>query len=217
MSRQNHKSEPLYPRKQWKADTDPLVRQLIKSNKRNLLGRDKIAWMFHIIGRLRNGLFSPEDMQDLTGHFENQAHELLSDARSHFKQAIRTLLLLRYAPDATSTARKEWKDGLAHYRVQLEVLYRNNPSMKPFTDAMIRFSWRSARANAANILSFCLYTDRRIRKQVLAGNNSLSAWNQRLPNQCPWSADEIAGFQIKNAPIIVNPRKLPFDEPETDF
>ena len=210
-------TEPLYPRQQWSADTDPLIQSLIDSNKRNLLGRDMMAWMFHIIGRLRNGLFSQEDMHHLINHFDNQANGLLSDARSHFKQSIRTLLLLRYAPEATSSARKYWKDGLSHHRVQLEALYRNNPSMKPFTDAMIRFSWRSARGDAANILSFCLYTDGRIRAKVLAGQSSLSAWNQRLPRECPWSADEIAGFRINNAPIIINSRQLPFEEPETHF
>ena len=212
-----HDAEPLYPRQQWAVDTDPLIQSLIDSNKRNLLGRDMMAWMFHIIGRLRNGLFSQDDMRHLINHFDNQANGLLCDARSHFKQSIRTLLLLRYAPEATDSAREHWKDQLSRNRVHIMTLYRNNPSMKPFTDAMIRFSWRSARADAANILSFSGYTNRKIRAKDVSGQSSLSAWNQRLPSECPWSADEIAGFQIKNAPIIINTRQLPFEEPVTDF
>ena len=217
MSHPNRKSEPLYPHKQWKADTDPLVQQLLNSNKRNLVGCDMMAWMFHIVGRLQNGLFSDEDKRHLINHFDNQAHSLLSDARSHFKQVIRTLLLLRYAPEATSDSREHWKDQLSHYRLQLSTLYLNNPSMKSFTDSMIRFSWRSARADAANILSFGRYTDKRIRAKVLMGQTSWSAWNQRLPRKCPWSADEIAAFRVDDTPVIVNSRQLPFEEPETHF
>lgn len=209
------KSEPIYPRQQWTADTEPLIQALTDSNDRNLLGSDLMAWMFHIIGRLRNGLFSQEDMQHLLNHFDNQANGMLADARSHFKVLMRTLLLLRYAPEATAEAHKDWKDVLSHYRLQLEALYRNNPSMKPFTAAMIRYSWPSARANAANILSFCLFTDASIRAKVIAGQGSLSAWNQRLPRKCPWNADDIAGFRVNHTPIIINTRILPFKEPPT--
>ena len=215
MSRPNRKSEPLYPHQQWKADTDPLVQQLVNSNNRNLVGTDTMAWLFHIIGRLRNGLFSEEDKRHLINHFDNQAHGLLSDARSHFKQAIRTLLLLRYAPDAASETRHHWKEVLSNSRVQLSTLYLRNPSMKSFTDSMIRFSWRSARTDAANILSFGGYSDHRIHAKLLMGRTRWSAWDQRLPRKCPWNANTIAGFRTDSTPILVNSRQLPFEEPES--
>ena len=141
MSQQN--DQPRYPRQQWKIDTDPLIEELINSNNRNLHGIDTMGWMLHIVGRLQGGRFDRRDLENIISSFLDQSRELLANGRSYCREALKALLLLKYAPAAGALTRSDWKDELAHNRLQLETLIRHNPSMKPFVAPMIRYAWRA--------------------------------------------------------------------------
>ena len=130
MSQQN--DQPRYPRQQWKIDTDPLIEELINSNNRNLHGIDTMAWMLHIVGRLQGGRFDRRDLENIISSFLDQSRELLANGRSYCREALKALLLLKYAPAAGALTRSDWKDELARNRLQLETLIRHNRSMKPF-------------------------------------------------------------------------------------
>ena len=212
MSQQN--DQPRYPRQQWKIDTDPLIEKLINSNKRNLHGIDTMAWMLHIVGRLQGGRFDRRDLTNIISSFLDQSRELLANGRSYCRESLKALLLLKHAPAAGALTRSGWKDELAHNRLQLETLIRHNPSMKPFVAPMIRYAWRSARANAANTLTFGLYITADLRNEVLAEQRRIGKWNSRLPEQCPWSVEKIIGFSLDNHyGILANSRTVPFEEP----
>ena len=205
--------EPLLPRQQWKNDTDPLIEKLIDSNNRNLQGCDMMGWLLHVVGRLQSGRYDRRDLDSIIISFLQQVDDLLSKSRSHCRIAIKSLLLLRYAPAAGSTTRNQWKDALAYNRVELETLLRNSPSMKPFVHAMIRYAWRSARSAAWTVLTTCHYIPADLRSEILAEQKQLGNWNQRLPQDCPWDAELIIGFSLDHPSVLADSRRLPFDEP----
>ena len=207
-----HDQEPLLPRRQWKNDTDPLIERLIDSNNRNLQGCDLMGWLLHVVGRLQSGRYDRRDLDSIISSFLRQVDGLLAKGRSHCRIAIKSLLLLRYAPAAGSRTRSQWKDALAYNRVHLETLLRNSPSMKPFVHAMIRYAWRSARSEAWIVLTTGHYIDDELRGGVLAEQKQLGNWNQRLPQDCPWDAEQIIGFRLDHPIVLADSRRLPFDE-----
>ena len=208
-----HDQEPLLPRRQWKNDTDPLIEKLIDSNNRNLQGCDLMGWLLHVVGRLQSGRYDRRDLDSIISSFLRQVDGLLAKGRSHCRIAIKSLLLLRYAPVAGSRTRSQWKDALAYNRLQLETLLRNSPSMKPFVHAMTRYAWRSARSDAWTVLTTCHYIPSDLRSEIRAEQKRDGGWNQRLPQDCPWDAEQIIGFRLVHPIVLPDSRRLPFDEP----
>ena len=207
-----NEQEPLTPRQQWKNDTDPLIERLIDSNDRSLKGRDRIGWLLHTIGRLQSGRYDRLDLDNIIDSFQRQVDDLLATAGSHFRIAIKSLLLLRFAPLAGSSTRRQWKDAVAYNRMGLETLFRNSPAALCFVEPMLRYAWPSGRSEAWTVLTYGNYIPDELRNDILAAQQR-GCWNQRLPEDCPWDAQQVLGFAPTLPIILPDAFHLPFDEP----
>ncbi len=130
------------------------------------------------------------------------ADAIVNRCLSNIQECLIALLLLKHASSSSSQMRNEWKNKLAHFRLQIEALIRENNSLNPFVQPIIHYAWPIARSSAANTLAwgFCVDEDR--------------CWNDLLETECPWSAFEIMGFHFNDPDSnLTDTRALPFDEP----
>ena len=205
---------PPTPLENWKEDTDPLIEELLNSGDRSLHGKDSIGWMYYVIGRLQNGNFDRIDLAHIISTFLLLADTIFNRCRFSFQECLIALLLLKHAPSSSSQMRNEWKNKLAHSRLQIESLIRENESLKPFVQPMIRYAWPIARSSAANTLTWGLYIEQDRRARIPASQRSIGHWNDLLETDCPWSANEIMGFHLNDPNSeLTDTRALPFDEP----
>ena len=209
--------QPRTPAEQWKQDIDPLIDKLLHSGDRSLHGKDSLAWMFHIVGRLQSGRFDRIDLAHIISTFLVQADELLTLCRFYFQECLISLLLLKYTPAAGSQNRNEWKNRLAHNRLRIDNLIHENASIKPFITAMIRYAFPVAKANVASTLTHCLFiTDENRRYKVLAEQLPFGNWSDRIDDECPWSDEEIIGYPCYEPDSeLTDTRALPFEEPDS--
>ena len=206
--------QPPTPMENWKSDTDPLIEELLNSGDRSLHGKDSIGWMFYVIGRLQRGEFDRIDLAHIISTFFVLTDAVFTRCRFNFQECLIALLLLKHAASVSSTTRNEWKNKLAHSRLQIEALIVENASLKPFVAAMIRYAWPIARSNACNTLTWGLYLDEQRRASMPHGKRSIGHWNDLLETDCPWSADEIMGFSLSDPHSeLTDTRALPFNEP----
>ena len=209
--------QPLFPRQQWKNDTDPLFEALTERDNSRLHGIDELAWTHHIINRLKNRQFDKDDISNIINTFQTRRNELLLSGRSYCHDAIKFLLILQHAPNSDWTTRYNWKSKISDNRFNLESLLRNNRSMAPFVPAMIRYSWTSARSKAARELEVGLYLDPSIRNECLEAQKQIGKWKDRLPSTCPWTIQQIIGFSLNSHDGILSvDLALPFELPFSD-
>ncbi|MCY4587133.1 MAG: DUF29 family protein, partial [Bryobacterales bacterium] len=155
------------------------------------------------------------DLAHIISTFLVQADDLFTSIRFNFQECLISLLLLKYAPAAGSQNRNEWKNRLAENRLRIDELIHENPSIKPFIAAAIRYAWPVAKANVASTLTHCLFiTDENRRYKVLAEQLPFGNWSDRIDAECPWSDEEIIGYPFYEPySELTDTRALPFEEP----
>ena len=181
--------------KLWKRATNPLLKQLAQSGKDNLSELDLFAWLLQQAGRLERGEIERAELNTIIALFMDQAHQLLRDGRHYCRYILRLLLLLCAAPEADSRTRPTWRDQLRSNRFLMQTLLGENPSITLFVRDMIHYAWSGARSDAV---------------LALASRNRNGRPAPPLPQDCPWSAAEIFGFDpFDTNDVLIDGKAVP--------
>ncbi len=194
--------------------TAPFLKMLKQSREPGLHDRDSLAWYLQQTGLLVRGELDQLDLTNIINHFDRMASDLIRSWLDHCSEVHHMLLLLWTAPAADAITRVEWNDSLGKHRLDMERLLRNNPSMKPFVPAMVDFAWHGGRYRAVLTMNQLLYVHPPKRNKILELQREKGDWKNRLPQNCPWNAVDIVGYDPDNdREHLSDPCFLPFYDP----
>ena len=170
-----------------------------EARERRLYNRDFWAWTQEQAGALRRRDFGVIDWDNLIEEVETLGRSEKSAWTSHCKNVISHLLKIEYSPATGSI--DHWREEIEEWRGEMYEALADNPGMKGEISEMLRKAWmRGCRAAVKKLAGHTRPGGGVVGKAVLR------ELQQRLPQECPYSLVEIAGYD-------------PFDkqaEPEPD-
>jgi hypothetical protein len=113
----------------------------------------------------------PIDWENVAEEIESLGRSDLSAIRSHASRVIEHLLKLEFSPAAQPRA--DWEDSVANHRVEIEMAFKDSPSLRGRMSAVFPDCWRSARKLALRGL---------LRDGVAAAD---------LPKRCPYTVEQV--------------------------
>jgi hypothetical protein len=144
------------------------AKQLSPSDVASLYDTDFVEWSSRNADLLRSGKPQQADIQHIAEEIEDMGKERRHALHSQIRRLLTHLLKYQFQP---SRRGKSWQLTVANARIKIRDLLKENPSLRPETEAMVTDAYPDAVKLAA------LETG-------LPGDT--------FPNSCPYTFDQIA-------------------------
>ena len=130
---------------------------------------DFYQWTQQQAALLRQGLLSAVDVENLAEEVESMGKSDRRAIGSHLRNILLHLLKWRYQPERRGNS---WKSSIRNGRVEIEVVLRDSPSLRPQLPTVIHEEYPRSCKSAADETGLPLAT---------------------FPESCPFTLEEITG------------------------
>lgn len=128
--------------------------------------RDFHAWLQDQAALLKAGRLAELDIENLTEEIESMGASERRELYSRMKVLLQHLLKFQFQPEGRSAG---WLGTIDEQRDQLEILFKQSPSLRRLADEALDFTYPKARRAAAHETGLAI---------------------DLLPESCPYTTDE---------------------------
>ena len=159
----------------------------------SLYETDLYSWTREQAAALRRRDAAAIDWDNVTEEIESLGRSEVKAWTSTAAQAIRNMLKIQYWPSATEAAVSGWMKEVWTFRRAMADTITENPGLQARYAKLLEKAWRTGRDAVVDDL----VVDG-ARGQGTARRKSLRReWQSRIPQQCPWSLEEIVAYDPK--------------------
>ena len=155
--------------------------------ERRLYDRDFWAWTQEQAGALRRRDLDGVDWGNLIEEVESLGREQKSAWKSYCANVISHLLKIEHSRGAQAI--KHWQEEVLDWRDEMHDKLVDNPSLKGELAEMLDVAWGRGRRGAVRKLA-----ERAKPAGWAAGKRILRDLQRRLPQDCPYALEDIAGY-----------------------
>lgn len=114
---------------------------------RSLYDTDYQCWLDQIVAQLRTHDFNNLDLEHLIAEIESLGKRDKRALSSYLVRLCEHLLKLKYWESEQDRCFRGWILEINHFRVEIELILQDSPSLKPFLSAAFLTSYQKARKN----------------------------------------------------------------------
>jgi hypothetical protein len=126
-----------------------------KTDLKQIYEQDFNIWLEKTANLLKEGKFEELDLENLIEEIEDMGKNNKRELESRLIVLVMHLLKWKYQPQKKS---KSWLKTINEQRIQLKILLKYNPSLKPFITTIIDECYQDARKNASKETNLSLMT-----------------------------------------------------------
>ena len=130
---------------------------------------DYFAWTQETARAIKEGRFEEVDRNALADEVESMGLEFFTELRNRLRLILVHLLKIKYQPNRIS---RSWHLTIREQQIQVEIILRENPSLKPLMPEVITRAYTLARFKAARETGLLL---------------------EMFPKKCEFTTEEILG------------------------
>lgn len=154
---------------------------------RGLYDEDFWTWTQEQAAALRARRLEAIDWDNVIEEIETLGRSEKRAWRSHCANVIAHLLKIEHSP--ASRDLDHWRKEIVAWQREMHDTLTENPGMKGDLSEMLARAWKDGRRDAAEKLVEQASPD-----DWAAEKRILRSWQLRLPQECPYSLEEIAGY-----------------------
>jgi hypothetical protein len=128
-----------------------MTAQLPQSNQ-TLYEQDYQLWLETIIEQLRQGKFSAVDWENLIEELESMGRSDKRAMMSLLTRLLEHLLKLAYWQREREYNANKWRSEITAFRVQIEKLLKDSPSLKPYLGGIFHECYLDARKIVSQLI-----------------------------------------------------------------
>jgi len=127
-------------------------------------------WCLTTAELIRPGKWHDIDAEALAEEIDSMAHSHKRELESRVHQLVMHLLKWCYQPEERPLHGRSWQNSINHQRMEIPLLLRDNPSLRPQLSVILTDGYPQARVHASNETGKPLAT---------------------FPQDCPWTVEQI--------------------------
>ena len=155
--------------------------------ERRLYDRDFWAWTQEQAGALRRRDFGAIDWDNVIEEVESLGREQKSAWKSYCANVVSHLLKIEHSPAKGSI--DHWREEVLDWRWEMHSRLADNPGLKGELPRMLEAAWKRGRAKGVEKLAEHAKPD-----NWAAEKRILRDLRRRLPLDCPYGLEDIAGY-----------------------
>jgi len=140
------------------------------STNTELYAQDFFQWTQSTAKLIREGKWYDIDSEALAEEIESLGKSQKRELESRIHQLVMHLLKWHYQPEERPLHGRSWQSSINHQRVELSLLLRDNPSLRPQLPIVLTERYPQARLHASKETQLRLST---------------------FPPSCPWTVEQI--------------------------
>ena len=163
---------------------------------------DVWTWSRRQAAALRRGDWSALDLENVIEEIEDVGNRHSDAWTSHCKNIVVCLLKIEYSGSGEDF--RHWTDEIESWRDSMFDVLADNPGMKHELSGLLAKAWKRGRRKAVRELvkhggAVEAAVEKRLRRD----------WELRLPQECPYTIVEIAGYESREEQAVPEPDVWP--------
>lgn len=163
---------------------------------------DAWAWSREQADALRRRDVDAIDWENVIGEIEDVGNRHSDAWASHCKNVISHLLRIEHGGAAEAV--DHWRKEILAWRREMYGKLYGNPGMKGSLSELLDRAWRLGREDALQALA-----EQASPEDWVAEKRILRSWRRRLPQECPYSLQDIAGYDPFDKRAVPEPDVWP--------
>ena len=173
-----------------------------ETRARSLYFEDVWTWSRRQATALRRGDWGALDLEKVIEEIEDVGNRHSEAWTSYCTNVISHLLKIESSGSGEDF--RHWKDEIEAWRDSMFDLLADNPGMKPELSGLLAKAWKRGRRDAVRELvkhggAVEASVEKRLRR----------SWNLQLPQECPYTLAEIAGYEPREKHSVPLPDVWP--------